>query len=60
MAQNPGELQSQFGTGSDMSVGGVSAGAGAAKSALDDLNESIRYAMTVRSSSPGKQIGGGQ
>lgn len=31
------------------------AGASSTKTALDDLNESIRYAMTVRSNSPGKQ-----
>lgn len=53
-----GEQASQFAS-SDSS-------AGHGKSALDDLNESIRQAMTVRSTSPGgvssspaKQIGGG-
>lgn len=53
-----GELQSQFAS-SDLSAGH------GPKSALDDLNESIRQAMSVRSTSPGlssspaKQIGGG-
>lgn len=53
-----GEPQSQFAS-SDLS------GGPGAKSALDDLNESIRQAMNVRSTSPGlssspaKQIGGG-
>lgn len=35
----------------------VDASAGHAKSALDDLNESIRQAMSVRSTSPGGGAG---
>lgn len=59
----PATFSGTTGTSVDFSTG--ASGTGSAKSALDDLNESIRQAMTVRSTSPGlssspaKQTGGG-